>query len=55
VKFLLRNRKQFLVLNTVDNGTIELRDVRLILTPPPLSVVAQNIQLKYDFCFRSKK
>jgi len=33
VKFLLRNRKHFLVLNTDDNGTVEMSDVCLILTP----------------------
>jgi len=46
--------KTFLVLNSKDNGTVEMNDVRLIL-PPPLSVVAQTVQLKLDFCYRSER
>jgi len=34
--------KHFFVLNSNENGTVEMSDVRLIL-PPSLSVVAQTV------------
>jgi len=34
VEFSLRNIKDVLVPNSIDNGTVEMNDVRLILPPP---------------------
>jgi len=48
--------KKNLVLNSYDNGTVEMSDVHLTLPPPPLlSVVVQTVQLKHDFCCRSER
>jgi len=47
--------KTFLVMNSNENGTLEISDVCLILSPLKLSVVVQTVQLKYDFCCRSER
>jgi len=44
----------FLVLNSNDNGTAELSDVRLVL-PSCAIVVAQTVQLKHEFCCKSER
>jgi len=44
--------KSFLVLNSNENGTVEMSDVHLILSP---LVILLSVQLTHDFCCRSER
>jgi len=48
-------KKTFLVLNSNEKGTVEMSDVRLILTLLVVSMVVKIIQLKHDFHCRSER